>query len=119
MTVIEQLVQEEHEARAVLREAEEAYKAASLEVRKKLGRVFASKREALGFSQLQCAALLGVVRQKVFSVENPEKVANSFGVSTYCEMIQAVDELAKIADQIPKVRRGRMVGGKNRVKTEG
>lgn len=116
MNDVDQLIQEEYNARANLREAEEEYRLASLEVRQKLGRVFAAKREAMGFSQLQCAALIGVVRQKIFSIENPEKVPNPFSVSSHCEMLKALDTLAGIAHAIPKVKRGRTAGGKNRPK---
>jgi len=109
---IEQLVQAEYDARATLREAGETYRLESLTIRQKLGGMFAAKREAIGFSQAQCAGLLGVVRQKIQSIESPEKVVNPFGVSMYCEMLRVIDELAKISAQIPKVKRGRIKGDK-------
>lgn len=113
---IEQLVQKEYDARASLREAQEEYRLASLAVREKLGAVFAAKRTALGFSQPQCAALLGVVRQKVFSIECPDKVLNPFSIDSYLEMLRAIDALALIAPSIPKIKRGRIKGTKDKPK---
>jgi hypothetical protein len=113
---IESIMKQEYEARADLREAQETYRLASLEVRKNLGAIFKAKRESLNLSASQCAGLLGVVRQKVFSTENPEKVENPFGTDSYLEMIRAIDELARISEMLPKVRRGRLLGGKNKAK---
>lgn len=104
---IEEILNEEYQARADLLEAQEAYKLASLAVRQKLGAIFATKREAMGFSQSFCGGLLGVSHTKIFSIESPEKVNNPFSVDTYLEMLRAIDELAKIASTLPKVRKGR------------
>ena len=112
MQNIEEIVAEENQAKENLLKAQEAYKMASLNVRKKLGAIFTSKRESLGFNMSFCSGLLGVFYQKVFSIENPEKVPNPFGVDTYLEMLRAIDDLSKIAHTLPKVRKGRLIRGK-------
>ena len=107
MSNIEKLIEQEYQARANLREAEEEYKQASLAIRQKLGAIFEAKRKALGFGRPQTGALLGMVHQKVFSIECPEKVKNPFSVAVYCDMIEAIEKLAEFAPSIPRVKKGR------------
>lgn len=113
---IEELMNEEYQARADLLEAQETYKNESLAIRIKLGALFREKRLSVGITQEHAAALLGVVRQKVFSIENPDKVPNPFGTETYCEMLECLGKLVKVLPGFPKVRRGRPIGWKKEVK---
>jgi DNA-binding XRE family transcriptional regulator len=114
MKNMEELMKREYQARANLLEAQEAYKNESLSIRKEMGAIFREKRLALDLSQEHAAALVGVVRQKVFSIENPDKVTNPFGADTYCEMLNCIDKLAEIMPRMPKVRRGRPIGWKKK-----
>jgi hypothetical protein len=112
MKNIEELLSQEYQARADLLEAQETYKNESLAIRMKLGAMFRDKRLSVGITQEHAAALLGVVRQKVFSIENPDKVLNPFGTETYCEMLNCLGKLVEIMPGFPKVRRGRPIGWK-------
>ena len=112
MQNIEELLNQEYQARADLLEAQENYKNESLQIRIKLGVMFREKRLSVGIAQEHAAALLGVSRQKVFSVENPDKVQNPFSVETYCEMLKCFGKLAEIIHAMPKTRRGKPIGWK-------
>lgn len=112
MQNIEELMNQEYQARADLLEAQETYKKESLQIRIKLGAIFREKRLSVGITQEHTAALLGVSRQKVFSVENPDKVPNPFGTETYCEMLECLGKLVKVLPGFPTVRRGKPIGWK-------
>jgi DNA-binding XRE family transcriptional regulator len=114
MQTIEELLNQEYQARADLLEAQETYKNESLAIRMKLGAIFRDKRLSVGFSQQHAAALLGVCRQKVFAIENPDKVLNPFGTETYCEMLNCFAKLVEIMPGFPKVRRGKPLGWKKK-----
>lgn len=112
MQNIEKLLNQEYQARADLLEAQETYQNESLAIRMKLGGIFREKRLSVGITQEHAAALLGVSRQKVFSIESPDKVQNPFSIETYCEMLNCFGKLAEIIPAMPKTRRGKPIGWK-------
>ena len=87
MQNIEELMNQEYQARADLLEAQEIYKNESLAIRIKLGALFREKRLSIGITQEHTAALLGVSRQKVFSIESPDKVLSVLKPIAKCSIV--------------------------------
>jgi len=100
---LQNLLEQEYQLRADLREAEETYKKETLKIRCQIGTQIRATRESCGLNVAQAARLLGCVRQKLFSSENPEKVPNPFSVSELLDTLQAVEKLAEALSSVPKI----------------
>ncbi len=103
------LLEQEYQHRADLREAEEAYRQASLSTRAELGRILAAERDRAGLSRQRLSILLGCSIQKIFAAECPEKVNNPYSVPV---MLDLIEQARKVADYcqnnpLPVAKRGR------------
>ena len=103
------LLEQEYQHRADLREAEEIYRQASLGIRAELGRLLAAERQRAGLSRQRLSILLGCSIQKIFAAECPEKVNNPYSVPV---MLDLIEQARKVADYcqnnpLPVAKRGR------------
>jgi predicted XRE-type DNA-binding protein len=100
---LENIIAQEYQLRADLREAEETYKSESLKLRCKIGAEIQKERESAGLNVAQTARLLGCVRQRLFASENPDKVPNPFSVSALLTTLQTVEQLTAALATVPKI----------------
>ena len=108
-STLKALLEQEYQHRADLREAEEAYRQASLGIRAELGRLLAAERDRAGLSRQRLSILLGCSIQKIFAAECPEKVNNPYSVPV---MLDLIEQARKVADYcqnnpLPVAKRGR------------